>query len=309
MCELIKDKELSTAIIPIIEPFFNRGEHENTEQSGSRYDPLREVKKFISAIAQSHNQAAVVINPQQATISPDFNKTLLKTIIDSCAKVSNISPALLTDQPVDQEIFKRASTFDSHHCFLIQRKVDDSVRGVLRKLPRTLSVQQVLYSNTSLDKSELHSHNIKTARLKDHFVRRKNADYSEKSNDPNEQFSIDKNVYSCIGDNGFADYSIIGHDLPPKRGWRPRAVALHIIGISDNIASVHHYVSDTVNNSPDIPGKYAEAVSKLQNDVDNHIIQKTRALNYLLNYKKANLPTIKKYSIMHELELIGSKIQ
>lgn len=135
----------------------------------------------------------------------------------------------------------------------------------------------------------------------------KNADYAK---NPDEFFSDDNLFYKDEGYQGFGDYSIIGKDYD-ESGFAPRAVAIHIVYMDkEKNLRVHHFVSDSNYGIEDIAGKYYEAVSKLkawyEAGYDN---QKTAALSVLLEHASngyfPGLPTIKKLSIMHHIELVN----
>lgn len=135
----------------------------------------------------------------------------------------------------------------------------------------------------------------------------KNADYA-KNND--EFFSEDHLFYKEEGYTGFGDYSIIGKSYD-EGGFAPRAVAIHIVYIDeDNNFRVHHFVSDSNFGIEDIAGKYYEAVSKLKKwYIEGHTSQKTNGLSAFLEHADngyfPGLPTVKKLSIMHHLELVN----
>lgn len=135
----------------------------------------------------------------------------------------------------------------------------------------------------------------------------KNADYKKNED---EMFSEDHLYYSEEGFEGFGDYSIIGNNYE-EGGFSPRAVAIHIVYFDDdNILRVHHFVSDSNFGIEDVAGKYYEAVTKLKAWFDNgYESQKTKALRTLLDHAEngyyPGLPTLKKLTIMHHLELMS----
>lgn len=136
----------------------------------------------------------------------------------------------------------------------------------------------------------------------------KNADYL---NNEDEFFSDDHLFYSEEGYSGFGDYSIIGNNFE-EGGFAPKAVAIHIVYFDKDMQlRVHHFVSDTNDGIEDPAGKFYEAVTKLYQWYGElgDPNQKTYALNILLEYQERGyypgLPTIKKLSIMHHLELMN----
>ena len=133
----------------------------------------------------------------------------------------------------------------------------------------------------------------------------KNADYPE-----DEFFSEDHLYYTEEGYVGFGDYSIVGNDYI-ESGWAPYAVVIHIVYFSDDMTlRIKHFVSDSNDDTSDIAGKFYEAVSKLAkwyyNGQERQITVGLQTfLNHYENRTYPGLPTLKKLSIMHHLELIG----
>lgn len=150
--------------------------------------------------------------------------------------------------------------------------------------------------------------------LEDHFNKQeRNSNYIDI---PDETFSTDHIYFDSEGYIGFSDYSIVGSDYS-ELGFAPYAVAIHIIyqnsydnkDINELPLKIAHFVSDTNYDIKDTPGKYYEALKKL---VNHSIINqyKTYGIKQFItayNEKKyEGLGIIKKYSIMHHLELISN---
>lgn len=135
----------------------------------------------------------------------------------------------------------------------------------------------------------------------------KNADYLKCTD---EMFSEDHLFFEEEGFTGFGDYSIIGNNYE-EGGFSPRAVAIHIVYFDkDKALRIHHFVSDSNYGIEDVAGKYYEAVTKLKKWFeDGYQTQRTRALSTFLEHAEngyyPGLPTIKKLSIMHHLELMS----
>lgn len=141
----------------------------------------------------------------------------------------------------------------------------------------------------------------------DHFIKQaKNSDYLKKDD---EFFSEDHLNYAEDGYSGFGDYSIIGKEYDDS-GFAPRAVAIHIVYFdSSNILRIHHFVSDSNYGIEDVAGKFYEAIQKFEGFGPlKEIINSTSAFGTLVNYAKdgyyPGLPTLKKLSIMHHIELL-----
>ena len=150
--------------------------------------------------------------------------------------------------------------------------------------------------------------NVNKVMFEDKFKKQeKNADYLKQED---EFYSDDHLYFSNEGFIGFGDYSIIGDEYV-ESGFAPYAVAIHIIYFSDdNTLRVRHFVSDSNTDIRDVAGKYYEAVTKLKRWYDaGQSRQHTTALSTFLTHVEngyyPGLPTIKKLSIMHHLELVG----
>ncbi len=134
----------------------------------------------------------------------------------------------------------------------------------------------------------------------------RNSDYSKNED---EFYSEDHLYYDTEGFRGFADYSIVGSDFS-ETGFAPLAVAIHIVYFdSDKILRVHHFVSDSNDDINDPAGKFGEAVSKLAEWVKVNNLRHTVGIDKFLECNRTGkypgLGTVKKYSIMHHLELIN----
>jgi len=155
------------------------------------------------------------------------------------------------------------------------------------------------------------SRSIKKGKImfRDNFIRQqKNADY------PDDEFYTDDHLFfKEEGYAGFGDYSIIGNDYR-ETGFAPYAVAIHIIYFdSDNIMRVKHFISDSNEDTTNVAGKFSEALTKLVEWYsEGQGKQETQALRTLLDYSMTDyypgLPTIKKLTIMHHLELVGKHL-
>jgi len=125
-----------------------------------------------------------------------------------------------------------------------------------------------------------------------------------------EFFSDDHLFYEDEGYAGFGDYSIVGDEYN-ESGFAPYAVAIHIVYFDkDKTLRLGHFISNSNFDTSDVAGKFYEAVTKLYRWTETlHPSQHTEGLNILLNHYNnktyPGLPTLKKLSIMHHLELIN----
>lgn len=143
----------------------------------------------------------------------------------------------------------------------------------------------------------------------DHFPKQtRNIDYLDTET---EFFSSDHLYYADDGYKGFSDYSVVGEEFS-ETGFAPYAVAIHIVYFDKkNILRIAHFVSDSNDDISDPARKFAEAVKKLvewnQNErLDTAGIRAFEEAYYDQTYP--GLGVVKKYSIMHHLELMSKHL-
>ncbi|MDL2274118.1 sce7725 family protein [Oscillospiraceae bacterium OttesenSCG-928-G22] len=144
----------------------------------------------------------------------------------------------------------------------------------------------------------------------------RNADYLKNED---EFFSDDHLYFLEEGFVGFGDYSVIGNEYI-EAGFAPYAVAFHMVYFdNDRILRIHHFVSNSNTDTSDVAGKFREALDKYMvwqrewmNKCPDMFIDEqppTAAMMTLnMHWEKGTypgLPTLKKLSIMHHLELMG----
>jgi len=107
---------------------------------------------------------------------------------------------------------------------------------------------------------------------------------------------------------GFGDYSVIGDDFLTS-GFAPYAIAINIVYFRNKELRVHHFVSDSNDGIENPALKYYETVKKLVKWVELNKIEQTSGLSFFIELCKNEtyhgLGIIKKYSIMHHLEIIS----
>ena len=140
----------------------------------------------------------------------------------------------------------------------------------------------------------------------DHFPKQtRNIDYSDIET---EFFSSDHLYYADDGYKGFADYSVVGGEYS-ETGFAPYAVAIHIVYFDEkNILRIAHFVSDSNDDISDPARKFAEAVEKLVEWNKTMKLDTVGMREFEEAYRNKTYPglgVVKKYSIMHHLELMS----
>ncbi len=133
----------------------------------------------------------------------------------------------------------------------------------------------------------------------------RNKDYASETD---EFFSEEHLYFNDEGFIGYSDYLTIGDQYSDK-GYSPYAVAIHLTYKADeNSFRVHHFVSNSNDDTSDIAGKFSEALDKLIPFIDKKGID-TNASNTFRKLhndeKYPGLGTVKKLSILNHLELVN----
>ncbi|CAN2249379.1 sce7725 family protein [Bacillus vallismortis] len=140
----------------------------------------------------------------------------------------------------------------------------------------------------------------------------RNSDYLKLEGDY-EIFSEEHLYFNDEGYIGFSDYSIVGQEYK-ESGFAPYAVAIHVVyPNSENCLEIKHFVSNSNKDISDPAGKFSEALEKLikwyqsySSDQRMNTLAMKCFTDHYKNGTYPGLPTLKKLSIMHHLELIGN---
>jgi hypothetical protein len=153
-----------------------------------------------------------------------------------------------------------------------------------------------------------YSNSLKGSRvaLQDSFVRMsKNASY------PKEDFFSDAHL-TFAGDRlaGFSDYSIVG-DFFTESGGPPHAVAIHLHYEQPDGLWVRHFVSDRTTGSVDTPGKFAEALAKLDAFAAKHpkVAATAACVEFRQLHRSGHFPGLgaaKELSLRHHFETVAT---
>lgn len=140
----------------------------------------------------------------------------------------------------------------------------------------------------------------------DHFPKKtRNVDYSGIET---EFFSSDHLYYAEEKYKGFSDYSVVGEEYS-ETGFAPYAVAIHIVYFDEKkFLRIAHFVSDSNDDISDPAGKFEEAVKKLVEWNKDMKLDTVGIREFETAYRNRTYPglgVVKKYSIMHHLELMS----
>lgn len=303
--ELLDAGKLSSKVIPIIEP---------VKFSSTLFSTLT---KFI----EMGHQVIVIRNPEVGSFrkesgdmikniekeSDEKKKEKIRKTLEGYKEVWNnpqIQKAYLVDDDVISMV--REKKLDAKDVVMINIKkgnyryyeeYGEEIIGKYTVVPKGGDFEDIIEDDIII--------------LEDSYRKAKrNIDYIE---NPDELFSRNHIVYKKRGFVGFSDFSMVGNDFD-ESGFAPLAIAIHIMyfGNRDEL-KIHHFVSESNESISDPARKFEEAMNKLVNWEDFDIIPKTVGLDNLIECynigKFPGLGVIKKYSLMHHIQMMGEYLE
>lgn len=303
--ELLDAGKLSSKVIPIIEP---------VKFSSTLFSTLT---KFI----EMGHQVIVIRNPEVGSFrkesgdmikniekeSDEKKKEKIRKTLEGYKEVWNnpqIQKAYLVDDAVISMV--REKKLDAKDVVMINIKkgnyryyeeYGEEIIGKYTVVPKGGDFEDIIEDDIII--------------LEDSYRKAKrNIDYIE---NPDELFSRNHIVYKKRGFVGFSDFSMVGNDFD-ESGFAPLAIAIHIMyfGNRDEL-KIHHFVSESNESISDPARKFEEAMNKLVNWENFNIIPKTIGLDNLIECynigKFPGLGVIKKYSLMHHIQMMGEYLE
>ncbi len=294
--ELAKDGLLSKSVIPVVEPVkLARKE----EKFVVPYKMIPTFDIMFQAYINTKHPIAFIYNPSVGDLAK-IPKAI--SSLYSYLSANEIIPAVAINSTTSDCLTDLAAKKVSKNAILTVFDNRDSL-SVYTSEFSSISPRFTLFSDERQIRRAVKQNKVM---FKDKFIKQqKNADYSD-----DEFFSEDHLYFADEGYVGFGDYSIIGNEYA-EGGWAPYAVAIHIVYFADDkTLRVRHFVSDSNDDTSDVAGKFSEAVAKLAAWYNaGQQRQLTSALSTLIDHSTTGyypgLPTIKKLSIMHHLELMS----
>lgn len=289
--ECVQNHVLSNLVIPIIEPV--------------KLSPT--YVKTINSFIEAKKSIAIIQNPQVGSFTKDLAKESNSTLHQTVSRQMKepmvipafyVTPSLNIEIPCDAP--NKAKIESS---IFLCNKIDyisDYERVVGNQTPRY---------NVIPDKRDFRRR-IRPNQIicEDHFSKQpRNIDYLGIKS---EFFSSDHLYYADDRYKGFSDYSIVGAEYNDT-GFAPYAVAIHIVYFDNQkVLRVAHFVSDSNDDISDPARKFAEAVGKLVKWKQDYSSELNtigiRELESAYDHEiYPGLGVVKKYSIMHHLELMS----
>lgn len=292
--------KLSPHVIPIIEPVKDTST----------------IRSVLAEFQRSDHAVVIVLNPEHGEFVTDHYAGRVQESL-CLRELSQVIPMVLMNSQIRDVLnFTKRRQWQTNPLNLatiVPQDYELDSRGFILGL-NELSPELVFYTDIEaredaiISLENVNSDKVHFAQIIDRFNRReRNVDYAEK---PDEAFSRDYRKCELRGDGGFSDYSIVGNHFS-EGGFAPYAVAIHIVYFNENqsMLRIKHYVSDTNVDYRDVPNKFSEAVNKLVPDVKSGVIEETEGIRHLMQQAHdgtfPGLATVKRWSIMHHLELMG----
>lgn len=289
--ELKNKKRLSPLIIPIIEPIKLSSTLVST----------------IDAFEMDSSKLIVISNPKVGSLQGELS---IPSVKEQYKKLMS-SPSVLMGHYFNKDSQKELSeiTMDFGRN-LTDLAILHSERSLVPNYNRIFSDLKPSINIIPSDNAfrrQLSKQNL--VLIEDKFNKlSRNADYLENEL---EFFSEEHLFFMEEGYSGFSDYSVVGKDYN-EGGFAPYAVAIHIVfPNADRSLEIYHFVSDSNEDISNPAGKFYEALEKLykwHSEFKDERINTLAMSIFIDHYKNGTypgLPTIKKLSIMHHLELVG----
>lgn len=303
--ELLDAGKLSSKVIPIIEP---------VKFSSTFFSTLT---KFI----EMNRKVIVIRNPKVGSFSKELTdmrkniekenyenkKEKLQKTLDGYKNVWNdpgIQKAYVVDSKVISDIIENKIDVKDVVMINIEKgnyhyyeEYGEKITGKYTVVPKGGDFEDIIEDDIII--------------LEDGYRKAKrNIDYIE---NPDEPFSRNHIVYKKRGFVGFSDFSMVGNEFE-ESGFAPLAIAIHIMYFGNREElRVHHFVSESNESISDPARKFEEAMNNLISWEQFDVIPKTIGLNSLIEcYNMGKFPglgVIKKYSLMHHIEMMGEYLE
>lgn len=308
--ELIGEGLLSTKIVPIIEPVTLSSTFINT----------------LNLFIENQKEIIIIRNPLVGNFHDDMSINLIDEDLEPKEKVK-------IEKIIENQ--KRYNILMSseyiHHAFIYSDEIEEGITEFTND--NTLINYSIILNSEGdyISFSEKFSGNFKknirycfipileykenddkAVIYRDRFNRRtSNSEYVKPPLD--EFFSRDHINFNEYSYKGFSDFSFIGSRY--ESGFAPYAIAIHIIYFDEetNIIRIRHFTSDTNHTNRNPALKFSEAATKLLEWSKEHTELKTLGLEKILtNLNDVNYPglgSLKRFSLMHHLELISQYLE
>ncbi|HWM68733.1 MAG TPA: sce7725 family protein [Steroidobacteraceae bacterium] len=299
--ELITIREMASVIAtagftPIIEPV---------------RETLSGLQKALEAVVEADGQAIVIVNPHHGELSAD-GTSLTQLLKDEFNHPKIAAGILLKEGMTTEEALKYYGTHKDHGPVFIHAGFSDA-KTLAQRLSKPTARQWHVFDEGYCGKLyQKHFAGAHRVLLRDGFERKRNADYHIV-----EPFSDLHATYKDEGMDGFGDFLIVGDDFT-EGGGPAYAVAIHLTYINpdqDDTMQVYHFVSKTQDTPLDPAGKFAEALSKMietLDDPNSHVLETDAVEEFRDLHEQGHFPGlgyIKKLSMNHHIDTLADYLR
>jgi hypothetical protein len=279
-----------SGFIPIIEPV---------------KEGLSGLERALRAVCEADGQAIVIVNPHHGDLAGDggnISALLTENFLDKEGITAGIlltSGMTVEDAVACYEEHTEHSPSFIHAGFTHGRALAGALDNTSKHIFFEAYTGRLYWRHFAQSDRVL---------LKDGFRRQRNADYP-----PTEKFSDLHLTYEDYGMDGFGDFLIVGDDFS-ESGGPAYAVAIHLTYIDpdqDNEMFIYHFVSDSNATPTDPAGKFAEALEKLIDKLDegeSNLFEGTAIQEFRRLHENGHFPglgSLKKLSMKHHIETLA----
>ncbi|HAE61286.1 MAG TPA: hypothetical protein DCG38_02965, partial [Eubacteriaceae bacterium] len=286
--ELVEKEVLSEKVLPIIEP---------VKLSST-------LIKTITKYKEEDRVLCIIVNPQVGSFYDDYQDSKNEKMVEQFNKVISEADSLLFAKILKPKDDSKEEFIKKHGNTMITICTNKDAIPIYEKYFANQDVKFNIIPDDSGFRRKIRSNRVM---IDDKFNKlERNTDYSKIDDEP---FSEDHLFYLEDGYKGFSDYSVVGDEYSDT-GFAPYAVAIHIVYFADDDSlRVKHFVSDSNDDISDPAGKFKEALSKLVEWNQTMKLKTLGMIEFEDLYKREAYPglgTVKKFSIMHHIELLGN---
>lgn len=297
--ELITIRESASLLadagfVPVIEP---------VKQS------LGALQKTLAVIQEMNASAIVIVNPFHGDHAAD-GESISQLLAEECGDCEEISVGILLNEEISlEQAINCCAQHEDHPIALIHAGFAHG-KALAEALGDSVGAMKSLFIDGRSSKLyQRHFAEGQRVLLRDGFKPRRNRDH------PEVEFFSDLHVtYKEEGMDGFGDFLIVGDDYR-EAGGPAYAVAIHITFIddtNDNVMNIYHFVSDRQDTPTDPAGKFAEALAKLieaLEEPDNKIFESEAIREFRELHERRHYPGLgyaKKLSMKHHIETLAN---
>lgn len=313
----LRGKQFELIALRELSPIFK----ENYKIVSPVIEPVKDsdtgLKKAIEVLSAMGINFNIIINPTVGDLRGETD-VILQTIKSAVHGYENFQIGLNISNESSLknclEIVKKID-FEFNGFSLIHNTSLDNISEIQNSLSSVKPIIYNLINYNGTTSRRYHRNFPEETRvlLDDYFISlEKNSDYKQNIDEP---FTEDHLYFKEDGFTGFSDYLTIGSGYS-EGGFLPYAIVIHLTYF--DVASklrIHHFVSDSNQDSSDIGGKFAEALNKLIDwiNANRGINTDTSAIkDFEELHKRGHFPglgVVKKLSIKHHIELLLKNLQ